>query len=61
MDRRNLLLSAIDDLPEGLASGQCLLNPLDSVNYFLEHDTLAPAFAKYVYDVFQLFPLTVTE
>jgi 3-methyladenine DNA glycosylase Mpg len=43
--------------PDGMTALQCLTRPLEAVHYFLEHDSLAPAFAKYVYDVFFMFPL----
>ncbi|KAF6755267.1 hypothetical protein DFP72DRAFT_1045695 [Ephemerocybe angulata] len=29
-----------------------------AIHFFLEHDDLAPAFAKYVYDVLEMFPIS---
>ena len=33
-------------------------NPLQAIHYFVEHD-LAPAFAKFLFDVFRMFPLKI--
>ncbi len=59
--RREEFLGVVGVTPDSLSRAQCLAEPLDAINYFLEHDTLAPAFAKYVYDVFKLFPLSIVE
>jgi hypothetical protein len=59
--RREEFPGVVDVTPDSLSQAQCLAEPLDAINYFLEHDTLAPAFAKYVYDVFKLFPLSIVE
>ncbi|KAJ3501412.1 hypothetical protein NMY22_g18934 [Coprinellus aureogranulatus] len=34
-------------------------DPITAIHYFLEHDELAPAFAKYVYDVLAVFPISL--
>ena len=31
-----------------------------AIHSFLEHDVLAPDFAKYVYDVLKMFPISLT-
>jgi hypothetical protein len=32
-------------------------NSLQAIHYFVEHDDLAPAFAKFVFDIFRMFQL----
>ena len=54
--RRNLFLDRVDDFSDAMTSEQCLQRPMEAVHYFLEHDDLAPAFAKFVFDVFVMFP-----
>ena len=55
--RRQSFLTQVDNCSDGMTSGQCLAQPLGAIHFFLEHDSLAPAFAKYVYDIFPMFPL----
>jgi hypothetical protein len=53
--RRQSFLAEVDAFPDGMTALQCLTRPLEAVHYLLEHDSLAPAFAKYVYDIFLMF------
>jgi hypothetical protein len=57
VEKRNLFLARVDDLGTRTAQ-RCLAEPMEAVHYFLEHDDLAPAFAKFVFDFFVKFPLT---
>ncbi|KAJ3545838.1 hypothetical protein NMY22_g2280 [Coprinellus aureogranulatus] len=66
LQRRELFLNQVI-IAEGII-GPRLVNrcrsvsdddPITAIHYFLEHDDLAPAFAKYVYDVLALFPVSL--
>jgi hypothetical protein len=51
--RRASFLAQVGAFPDGMTALQCLTRPLEAIHYFLEHDSLAPAFA---YDVFFMSP-----
>ena len=60
MERRKTFLARVDDFSLTRTSQRCLDEPIDAVHYFLQHDDLAPAFARYVFDVLLMFPIIVT-
>ena len=58
---RRLFLARVDDFSVPGTLQRCLDEPMDAVHYFLEHDDLAPAFAKFVFGVFLMLPVTLPE
>ncbi|KAF6750939.1 hypothetical protein DFP72DRAFT_817063 [Ephemerocybe angulata] len=67
IDRRLEFMERVDQVDIG-ALGERLVSRCTSdtdesaviaIHFFLEHDDLAPAFAKYVYDVLEMFPISL--
>ena len=53
--RRDVFFEKVDGFKETVKSGRCRTDPSSSIHFFLEHGDLAPVFAKFVYDVLQIF------
>ncbi|RXW25114.1 hypothetical protein EST38_g743 [Candolleomyces aberdarensis] len=45
----------VDGFKETVDSTRCKVDPIISIHFILEHDDLAPVFAKFLYDVFEIF------
>jgi hypothetical protein len=55
--RRGEFIRRVEEYQDGMTWYDGITNPLQAIHYFVEHDDLAPAFAKFVFDIFRMFPL----
>ena len=55
VERRDSFFEKVDGFRATVKSGRCKTDPSSSIHFFLEHDDLAPIFAKFVYDVLRIF------
>ena len=64
MERRKVFLDRVLNLAGQRLLARCTEGEDDdaimAIHSFLEHDVLAPDFAKYVYDVLKMFPISLT-